>query len=258
MSEYLMRDGAPFDKEAWKKVDEVVKLVAEQRLVGRRIISLFGPLGIGSLAVPLNRLSKGEEIRVGERELLSFTTLQQDFLVAMEDLVSAEQAGIPIDLSPVAEAASRLAVKEDELIFDGLRKARGAQTSPLAEWDKNGGGFASVAAAVEKFMASAVFGPSALVMSPSLYTALQRIMGDTGRLEIDHVRDLMHGSVYFSPTLKAKEAFLLGSAPYHMDLAVAQDMVIAYLGNDGLDHQFRLMEKLALRVKRPDAICILK
>jgi len=36
---------------------------------------------------------------------------------------------------------------------------------------------------------------------------------------------------------------------------VAQDLITAYMGNEGLDHLFRVMETLVLRVKRPGAIC---
>ena len=45
---------------------------------------------------------------------------------------------------------------------------------------------------------------------------------------------------------------------YNLDLAVAQDMITAYIGNVELDHGFRLMEKVVLRIKRPQAICLIK
>jgi len=38
---------------------------------------------------------------------------------------------------------------------------------------------------------------------------------------------------------------------------VAQDLITAYLGPENMDHTFRLMEILALRIKRPGAICTL-
>ena len=40
--------------------------------------------------------------------------------------------------------------------------------------------------------------------------------------------------------------------------AVAQDLLTAYLGNEDLDHKFRVLESLVLRIKRPAAICVLK
>jgi uncharacterized linocin/CFP29 family protein len=42
---------------------------------------------------------------------------------------------------------------------------------------------------------------------------------------------------------------------HKLDLAIGQDLVTAYRGNEALDHLFRVMETNALRVKRPQAIC---
>jgi uncharacterized linocin/CFP29 family protein len=43
-----------------------------------------------------------------------------------------------------------------------------------------------------------------------------------------------------------------------MDLAVAMDMVAAYLGASRMNHPFRVLESLLLRIKHPDAICTLE
>jgi uncharacterized linocin/CFP29 family protein len=43
-----------------------------------------------------------------------------------------------------------------------------------------------------------------------------------------------------------------------MDLAVAMDMVAAYLGAAQMNHPFRVLEALILRIKHPDAICTLE
>ena len=258
MSDLLMRDTFPLGAEVLKQIDETVEHVARQQLVGRRIVTLVGPLGAGAAAIPITRLAAGQEIRVGERDLLPFKTLYQDFILSWEELAAAQQSALPIDLSPVAEATARLARQEDELILDGLRGARKVQTSPLGEWEKSGGAFAAVAAGLEKLISAGVYGPYALVLSPSLYSQTQRVMADTGLLEISQIREMLGGEMYFSPAIKAKEAFLVANAPYNMDLVVAQDMITAYTASVGLDHSFRLIEKLVLRVKRPGAICILK
>ena len=44
MSDYLMRDDAPFSEKEWAKLDELVVDVARKLLVGRRFIHLTGPL----------------------------------------------------------------------------------------------------------------------------------------------------------------------------------------------------------------------
>jgi uncharacterized linocin/CFP29 family protein len=44
----------------------------------------------------------------------------------------------------------------------------------------------------------------------------------------------------------------------NLDLVVAQDLVTAYLGPENMDHHFRVLESLVLRIKRPGAICALE
>ena len=258
MSDLLMRDAAPFDAAVWEQIDAVVKANARQQLVGRRFIHLFGPLGAGAVAVPQNRLAAEGEIRVAERDLIALETLQRDFILAYEDITMAQQMNLPLDLSPVAQASTQLARQEDELIFASLRKTKGTLSVPIGEWDQAGGAFAAVSAALEKLTSAGVYGPYALVTGTAMYHQMQRVMKGTGRLEIKHVQDLLDDKVYFSPVLKAGEGFLVANSAYNLDLAIAQDMITAYTGNEALDHGFRMMEKLVLRVKRPQAVCLIK
>jgi len=251
MDELFMRSAAPLGADIWKAIDETVENVARQQLVGRRLISLVGPVGIGALAVPAPKAN-------GEAGLLTFTTLSQDFTIAYEDIIAAQHSGLPLEMGAVAQAVIALAKAEDELIFDSLRNAKGIQTAPIGEWDKVGGAFVAVAGALEKLMSAGVYGPYALVLSTNLYMQTQRVLAETGLLEIEQISGLINGDIYFAPTLQAKEGFLIANAPYNLDLVMAQDMITAYTANAGLDHTFRLMEKLAVRIKRPAAICALK
>jgi len=43
----------------------------------------------------------------------------------------------------------------------------------------------------------------------------------------------------------------------NLDLAVAQDMITAYLQVQNLNHYFRVFEAVTLRIKRPQAIATL-
>jgi uncharacterized linocin/CFP29 family protein len=40
-----------------------------------------------------------------------------------------------------------------------------------------------------------------------------------------------------------------------MDLAISIDLVTAYVESVNLNHHFRVIESLLLRIHRPDAIC---
>jgi uncharacterized linocin/CFP29 family protein len=257
MEQLFMRDAAPLGSEVWGQIDDVVTNVARQRLVGRRALSLFGPLGAGVLAVPTARLATNDEIYIESRDLLRFTLIEQGFRLSWEDLAIAEQNRLPIEMAPVAEAASRVARKEDELIFAGLRSFAGDPLA-IAHWGESGGAFASVVEALGRLTGNGFAPPFALVLSLPLYSQLQRIMAGSFQLEIGHVRELVGGNVYFSPALPDGEGFLIANAPYNMDLVVAQDITTMYAGNEGLDHLFVVLEKIALRLRRPGSVVALR
>jgi uncharacterized linocin/CFP29 family protein len=83
----------------------------------------------------------------------------------------------------------------------------------------------------------------------------QQISQRMGRLVNRLVKDVAEGGLYRSPLLEGKKGLVLSLGDYNFDLVVGQDLITAYQGNEGLDHSFRVLETLALRIKRPGAIC---
>ncbi|MCL4531670.1 MAG: bacteriocin family protein, partial [Actinobacteria bacterium] len=92
----------------------------------------------------------------------------------------------------------------------------------------------------------------------TLYGRLHRIVAGSGLLELSLVREVATGGVFQTPQLAEGLALVVCMGTENLDLAVAQDMVTAYLGPDGMEHQFRVMEIVLPRVKRPEAICLLR
>jgi len=78
------------------------------------------------------------------------------------------------------------------------------------------------------------------------------------QLEIKLVEEVTEAGVFQTPALDGKQAVVMGVGPENMDLAIGQDLVTAYLGPEGMEHRFRLVETVALRIKRPAAICVLQ
>lgn len=288
MENYLMRDQSPLSVEEWKRLDELVVAVARKMLVARRFLPLTGPLGIGVQTAPVDHyaFSKGcihytgtdlcgheacgcegdcEPIALTERAYITLPVLHKDFRLSWRDIATARQLGNPLDLFPAGGAATAVALAEDEMVFHGnaahglpgLIGGAGTHVA-LANWGKVEAAFQNVAAAREALVGAGFFGPYALVLSPDLYARVQRIMPNTGRLEIQFLADLATGGVFQAPTMPAKTALLIASGPENLDLVVAQDLTTAYLGPDGMDHLFRTLESLALRIKQPKAICLLK
>ncbi len=77
-------------------------------------------------------------------------------------------------------------------------------------------------------------------------------------LEIETIRQLASDGVFQSNRLRGDSGVVVSTGRENMDLAVAMDMVAAYLGASRMNHPFRVLETLILRIKHPDAICTLE
>lgn len=286
MEAYLLRDEAPLSEGEWEKLDGLVVRVAQKILVGRRFLPLYGPVGAGVQTIALDSFggtaacvhflggdpcgheecpSGCDPIALSDRTYLPLPLLHKDFRLLWRDIATARQMNTPLEMAPAAAAAAAVAHLEDELIFrgnpahglPGLLTVEGTRV-PLEEWGEPGAAFGNVAAARGALVEGGFYGPYALVLSPDLYGMTQRLHGNSGRLEIQQIETIAAAGVFQTPVLDQSTALLLSVGPEHMDLVVAQDLITAYLGPDGMDHHFRVLESLVLRVKRPGAICALE
>lgn len=258
MSDFLMREGAPLGKEGWEAVDHVVVHTAQKLLVGRRFIELTGPFGVGVQTVPLFGIGAAEgATQVTKRDFLTMQVIQQDFLLSSLDIQATQAQGLGIELGPAAMAAAACAKAEDQMILNGLMSAKGSKRFVLSDWNEPENALSDIVAAAEALVAENLFGPYAVVLSPALYAKTQRIARGMGRLVSKLITDVAEAGLFQSPFLKADQGLMVAVGKQNLDLVVGQDLITAYLGNEEMNHRFRVLESLVLRVKRPGAICIL-
>jgi uncharacterized linocin/CFP29 family protein len=221
-------------------------------------------------------VSPGAVDIVGEQETASVFTdarkfktipiIYKDFLLHWRDIEAARLHNMPLDVSAAAGAAALCAQQEDELIFygdpklghEGLMNATGRLTVPLGDWATPGAGYLAIVEATRKLNESGHYGPYAVILSPRLFSLLHRIFEKTGVLEIETIRQLAADGVYQSNRLRGDSGVVVSTGRENMDLAIAMDMVAAYLGASRMNHPFRVLESLILRIKHPDSICTLE
>ena len=217
--------------------------------MGRRFIELVGPLGAGTETVPVGTGAN--------RKFLELELIEQDFTLSWRDVEASRKLGLPLELGPAAMASAACARKEDRMIFDGLLKAADKKVT-LGDWSEAGSAFVSIVEATERLVSEDFYGPYAVVLSPALYSRTQRVAKEIGRLESKLIKDIAKGGLFQSPILDTGQGLVVSLGAYNFDLAVGQDLITAYMGNEGLDHLYCVMESLVLRVKRPGAICKLE
>lgn len=280
--DFRARDRAPLTPEEWQSVDLAAQDSARARLVGRRILSIFGPLGVGTEHVEPSRLGTAhgaslwlssspassppgetaapEPVTALRRPPLPLPLLFRDARLSFRDLERSRQVRAGLDLTVVAAAAAEVAAAEDALVFGGDRRlgieglVEGAGAAqPLANWSAPGDAYGQIARAVEHLAGAGHPGPYVLVLSPALFARLQQLTDLTGTLEGKAVERLLRGPVL--PSSAVPGALLLDHSPVNVDLAVGLDLSVAYAGaeSDG-NHRLRVMETVVPRIKRPSAL----
>lgn len=275
---FLQRDSVPLTEEQWRQLDRVVIETARGSLVGRRFIPLYGPLGPGVQTVPLQEFEgtyAGEIDFTGDIECgavktagvrhLTLPMIHKDFTLLWRNVAGAD-AGMPLDLAPAASAAAFTARKEDDVIFNGsadfdlpgILNVEGRNTLPLGDWTPVGNAFQDVARALERLGHEGYFGPYALIVPPQRYAQMHGVHERTGVLEIRNVEELTTAGVFRSAVIPPNRAVVVSIGSQNMDLAIAQDMIVAALGPEKMNLVLRVFEILALRIKRPASIVTLE
>jgi uncharacterized linocin/CFP29 family protein len=275
MIDYLLRDDAPLTEAQWQAIDRIAIERARAALVGRRVLPVEGPFGAGVLAVPDDRLegtARGQidllgnaedTVGIERRDLVPLALIYKDFWLHWRDLEANLRLGQPLPASAVAAAASACAQAEDDLVFNGnaplglpgLLTVDGRQTLPLGDWGQMGRGFEDVVEGIRVLTEAGFVGPYGLVLSPRLYAQLNRVFANTGVLELEQVEKLVRHGVYRSAVLPEPCAVLLETGAQTADLAVGLDLSVAFIESTNMNHRLRVVESVAMRIKRPAAIC---
>lgn len=278
MADYLLRDQAPLTAAQWMQLDQGVTQVAARNLIGRRVIPLFGPFGPGIQViakdlytgvaegtVDLQGSTDGGIVQATGRQFVPLPMIYKDFMLHWRDLETATQLNLPLDISPAAAAAAFCARAEDALIFNGgqvdhtvyqgLTNVENRHHITISDWSDGENAFQDVVRASELLNGDEFFGPYALVVNPILYAGMNRLHGNSGVLVLEQVQKIATAGVYQTPVLASDTAVLLSVGAENMDLAVAQDLITAFLETSQMNHYFRVFESLTLRIKRPGAIC---
>jgi uncharacterized linocin/CFP29 family protein len=260
-NKYLAREDAPFGEETWKVLDAAMMEAAKSQLVGRRLLHIEGPFGLGLKIVPLQDVEIEPGLVVSE--FLPVLLIQKTFALAVRDLASYERGGIALDTSAVREAAIECARLEDGLVFNGtpplpgLLTVEGSNGLKLSPWDEVGAAAEDIIKAVTTLDEAGFHGPYSLALAPSRYNLLFRRYPRGNFSEMEHVKAMVSEGVFKAPILESG-GVLLASGRQFASIVLGQDMTIGFIGPTGEEIEFSISESLAPLIRQPQAICVLK
>ena len=260
-NKYLAREDAPFGSEIWGVLDATMTEVAKGQLVGRRLLHIEGPFGLGLKSVPLRDIETESGFIAGQA--LPVLLIQQEFTLGARDLAAYEGQGVSLDTSPVAQAAIDCARMEDELVLNGtagvpgLLSAEGSNEMKLSAWDKVGVAADDLIKAITILDNAGFHGPYTLALAPNRYNLLLRLYERGRYSEIEHIGTMITDGIFKAPILESG-GVLLASGRQYASIVIGQDMTIGFVGPAGDQIEFTISESLTPHIRQPQAICVLK
>ena len=268
--DYLAREDAPLEDSIWEEIDTAVVDTAKHNLIGRRFLPVEIQ-GIGTQFVKVDNFDKEEVFKDGfvktkNRSIYEIPQLYADFWLNWRDIAASNKEGFKIDLSQAMSAAEMISRREDNMIFygnkelglDGLLTVKGSETIKLSDWGTGENAFLDVAKGVSILEKNNRYGNHTLIVSSDLYVALQRIQQGTGEIESERIKKLLDHHIIKSTVLEDNTAILVSAQKQYLDLVIGQDIESSYLEAVDLNHHFRILETILLRIKAPNAIVVFR
>jgi len=270
MSEqYLHRGDAPFGDGVWEQIDRAVVEAARAQMSGRRLLHTMGPFGLGFKALPLSDTKTDgktvEGVTVMSSCAMPVAMLRSDFTLSVRDVAAYEQSGTPLDLIEAMQAALAVARQEDQLVYTGfqplgatgLLNTPGTRSIKLKPWNEVGAPVEDITNAVTELDNAGFHGPYALALTPKSYNHLFRKYPQGDMTELDHVRQIVTDGVIKSSGITGGGILVDTSGPF-VQIVLGQDLMTSFVGPAPGEYQFSIIETVALWIRIPQAVCVLK
>lgn len=258
---YLGREDAPIQAGTWELLDRTMADAVKSILAGRRLLHIEGPFGLGLKSVPLEDCQVSECMAVSQ--FVPVHLVSTTFTLGIRDLMAFEQNGLPFSAAAASEAAVECARNEDTLVFEGAMGNPGLLTMEetnslkLSSWSTVGKAADDIIQGMIRLDEAGFHGPYCLALAPSRYNLLFRRYLQGQSTELEHIKSIVTDGVFKAPTLKSG-GVLLASGKRYASIVIGQDMTIGYIGPIGDSLEFSITESLALVVREPASICVLK
>ncbi len=258
---HLFRELAPISDSGWQEIEKEAKRTLKTLLAARKLVDFIGPLGWDTSAVGTGRSRDTEppahsKVQARLRQVLPLVELRVPFEMPRSELDAIDRGAKDPDTDAVIEAARRIAVAEDRIVFHGYPAAgiHGICTGHGGSAIELNADFASyptfIATALNRLRDDGVDGPFAIALSERCYKGLTEAT-EAGYPVLQHVQRMVDGPLVWAPGLDG--AVVVSMRGGDFELTVGQDFSIGYLDHDAEVVRLYIEESFTFWLQSPQA-----
>ncbi|MEM4440178.1 MAG: family 1 encapsulin nanocompartment shell protein [Desulfurococcaceae archaeon] len=192
----------------------------------------------------------------GERSVVELREVQVKFRISQKTMDYYSRYGI-LEAPEVGFSARQLATSEDKHILETLLKCEQVKQLKMSTWEAPGQSVIDISTALAEMYKAGIKRPVVLILPSSRYVKLMNVSDRTGVMDLERVRALLD-DIVVSDLLPADTALLVALRDDIVDVVVGGDGEVDYIGPEDGYHAFRAWSSLAVRIKDPSGIVVLK
>lgn len=249
----LHRELAPITNKVWGEIDNRAMEVIKSYLSARKVVKVNGPFGLDFNVITEGRLDNivdEGDLCYGNYKVLPLTEARIEFEMDRWELDNIERGARDIDYEPLEKAAEKIALFEENAIFNGLEKASidGLKNAGKIKEITLGKDLTSIMEGISlgiiKLRESYQKGPFNLVVNDKVYT---RILSVNSAYPLDErIEELTGGKIIFNHVIDG--AYLIPHNHDDLELTIGQDFAIGYQSHTRETVRFFITESFTFRV----------
>ncbi|MGI5949552.1 family 1 encapsulin nanocompartment shell protein [Peptoniphilus sp.] len=259
----LKRNLAPISNDAWQEIDETAKDVFVNTLNARKALSVIGPKGWDYAAVNCGRLDLIKDVEsdknvsdicTGKYELKSLIEARVSFNLDRWELDNIDRGAKDADLDNLEEACEKLALFEDDVIFNGYKDEivglHDAASHQYSFGKETNTILKNIGQGATDLKYSYAKGPYDLIVSEEAYNLINKIEG--GVYLLDVVKKIIGGDIILSKACKG--AIMIPHKDEDFEFTLGHDFSIGYEKEDPQNVGLFVSESFTFRVLDEDKV----
>lgn len=249
----LKRHVAPITDEAWEEIDQTAKEAIIPMLSARRILQVIGPKGTKYSGIQDGRLEvfslAKDEVKAGKRIIEPLIETRIPFEISKWELDNINRGCKNPDLSILESAAKKIALFEEDIIYNGNAKAKikgfiSAAENKMKIGTDGNSILKNIADAKYKLFENSTEGPFDLILSSEVYENINTINDGASLAKV--VKNLIGGEIYKSKLVKG--ALLIPHKVEDFEFILGRDFAVGYEGDNDENVRLFLTESFTFRI----------